>query len=209
MLHNNKKIFLCCLFSLFIICAFAQDSLLKLWYDKPAGNVWEEALPMGNGRLAAMLYGNTDSETVQLNESTVWSGGPNRNDNPHTLEALAEVRQLIFEGKNKEAAELASKKIQSERINGMTYQPVGNLQMHFPGHESYRNYYRELNIQNAVSKIKYAVGDTNFTRESFVSYADQVIVIRLTSDKPNGLTFSCTFSSPQNSSIQVNAINEK
>ena len=163
---------------------------------------------MGNGRLAAMLYGNTDSETVQLNESTVWSGGPNRNDNPHALESLGEVRKLIFEGKNKEAAELASKKIQSERINGMTYQPVGDLLLYFPGHASYRNYYRDLNIQNAVSKIRYSVGETNFTREAFVSYTDQVIVIRLTADKPAALTFSCTFSSPQKSSVRTSAINE-
>ena len=131
MRHFIKIFFLCCLFVWQFSFVHAQDPLLKLWYDKPAGNIWEAALPMGNGRLAAMLYGNTDSETVQLNESTVWSGGPNRNDNPHALESLGEVRKLIFEGKNKEAAELASKKIQSERINGMTYQPVGDLLLVF------------------------------------------------------------------------------
>ena len=169
MRHFIKIFFLCFLFAWLFSFAHAQDSLLKLWYDKPAGNIWEAALPMGNGRLATMLYGNTDSETVQLNESTVWSGGPNRNDNPHALESLGEVRRLIFEGKNKEAAELASKKIQSERINGMMYQPVGDLLLYFPGHASYRNYYRDLNIQNAVSKIRYSVGETNFTREAFVS----------------------------------------
>ena len=208
MRHFIKIFFLCCLFVWQFSFVHAQDPLLKLWYDKPAGNIWEAALPMGNGRLAAMLYGNTDSETVQLNESTVWSGGPNRNDNPHALESLGEVRKLIFEGKNKEAAELASKKIQSERINGMTYQPVGDLLLYFPGHASYRNYYRDLNIQNAVSKIRYSVGETNFTREAFVSYTDQVIVIRLTADKPAALTFSCTFSSPQKSSVRTSAINE-
>ena len=131
MRHIIRIFFLYCVFSSFISFVHAQDSLLRLWYDKPAGNVWEAALPMGNGRLAAMLYGNTDSERVQLNESTVWSGGPNRNDNPHALESLAEVRRLIFEGKNKEAAELASKKIQSERINGMMYQPVGKSYIAF------------------------------------------------------------------------------
>jgi alpha-L-fucosidase 2 len=90
----------------------------------------------------------------------------------------------------------------------MTYQPIGDLLLYFPGHASYRNYYRDLNIQNAVSKIRYSVGETNFTRETFVSYTDQVIVIRLTADKPAALTFSCTFSSPQKSSVRTNAINE-
>ena len=208
MRHNDKKFFLCCLFALHFSFVHAQDSLLKLWYDKPAGSTWEAALPMGNGRLAAMMYGNTDSETVQLNECTVWSGGPNRNDNPHALESLSEIRQLIFEEKNKEASELASKKIQSERINGMMYQPVGNLLLSFPGHHTYRNYYRELNIQNAVSEIKYSVGGIRFKRESFVSYADQVIVIRLTADKPASLHFSCSFSSAQRSSVHANGINE-
>jgi alpha-L-fucosidase 2 len=206
--YNEKNSFLFCLYLLLFSFAHGQDSLLKLWYDKPAGNIWEAALPMGNGRLAAMLYGNTDSERIQLNESTVWSGGPNRNDNPQALESLAEVRRLIFEGKNKEAAELASKKIQSERINGMTYQPVGDLLLYFPGHQSYKNYYRELNIENAISEIIYSVGGIRFKRESFVSYQDQVIVIRLTADKPAALSFSCTFSSPQKSSVLASGINE-
>src|ERR1700681_441599 len=99
MQHDCKKVFLCCLLAVLFSFSYAQDSLLKLWYDKPAGNSWEAALPMGNGRLAAMVYGNTDSESVQLNESTVWSGGPNRNDNSNALESLADVRRLIFEGK--------------------------------------------------------------------------------------------------------------
>src|SRR5258705_7887614 len=94
-----------------IFSAFAQQNNLKLWYNKPSGNIWEAALPLGNGRLAAMVYGNTDSECIKLNESTVWSGGPNRNDNPHALEVLSEVRKLIFEGKNAEAAKLAAQKI--------------------------------------------------------------------------------------------------
>ena len=116
-------------------CAFAQH---KLWYKTPAGRVWEAALPLGNGRLAAMVYGNPASELIRLNESTIWSGGPNRNDNPDALAALPEVRKLIFEGKHKEAGKLATEKMQS-KIHGMKYQPAGDLKLNFPGHEAFEN----------------------------------------------------------------------
>ncbi len=170
--------------------ASAQD--LKLWYTRPAKNVWEAALPTGNGRLAAMVYGNTEKEIIQLNESSVWSGGPNRNDNPDALAALSEIRKLIFEGKNTEAAKLAGEKIQTRKSNGMMFQPVANLELSFPGHDSasIRNYYRELNLEDAVITTSYTVNKIKFTRELFSSIPDQVIVIRLTADKPNSLNFS-------------------
>ena len=104
---------------LFPLALMAQTTPLKLWYNAPAGDTWERALPLGNGRLAAMVYGNPDKEILQLNESTVWSGGPNRNDNPNALAALPEVRRLIFLGDVVAASDLAAKTIQSERINGM------------------------------------------------------------------------------------------
>src|SRR3954469_3773318 len=91
-----------------------NNTALKLWYNKPSGRVWENALPIGNGRLGAMIYGNVDTETIQLNEHTVWSGSPNRNDNPLILDSLAEMRRLIFEGKQKEAETLANKTIISK-----------------------------------------------------------------------------------------------
>src|ERR1700753_1778420 len=97
---------------------FAQKNDLKLWYDKPSGKVWEKALPVGNGRLAGMVYGNPERETIQLNEATLWSGGPSRNDSKTSLAALPEVRKLIFEDKRKDAAAIASKQIKSERDNG-------------------------------------------------------------------------------------------
>ena len=187
---------------------FAQDSLLKLWYDKPAGKIWEAALPMGNGRLAAMLYGNTDSECVKLNESSVWSGGPNRNDNPKALGSLTEIRKLIFEGDNAAAAKLAAEKIQSEKINGMMFQPVGDLHLEFPGHQTAENYYRELNLENAIAKTKYTVGNVQFIREAFVSLADQVIVIRLTADKPASIKFNASLSSLQQSAVNTHGQDE-
>ena len=86
-----------------------NNTALKLWYNKPSGKTWENALPIGNGRLGAMIYGNVETETIQLNEHTVWSGSPNRNDNPLALDSLAVIRQLIFDGKQKEAERIANR----------------------------------------------------------------------------------------------------
>ena len=107
-----KKLF----FGLFLVTAingFSQDKDLKLWYSKPSGTTWENALPIGNGRLGAMVYGNVEKETIQLNEHTVWSGSPNRNDNPLAPDSLAIIRQLIFEGKQKDAERIANRVIVS------------------------------------------------------------------------------------------------
>ena len=190
--HILKEFTACIAFtSILAINCFSQTNL-KLWYNQPAKNVWEAALPIGNGRLAAMVYGNTDKEIIQLNESSVWSGGPNRNDNPDALAALPEIRRLIFEGKNLEASKLAAEKIQSKTNHGMMFQPVGNVELNFPGHDSSKisNYYRELDIEKAVTRTSYTVGGVRFTREIFASMRDQVIVVRLTADKPQSLNFS-------------------
>lgn len=173
---------------------------LKLWYDKPAGQTWERALPVGNGRLAAMVFGNIGRECLQLNEATVWSGGPNRNDNPNALAALPEIRKLVFAGKQKEAQALAAQKMQS-KINGMKFQPVGNLYLDFPGHENYRNYYRELDIEKAIATSSYTVNGVKYTRAVFASVPAQVIVVRLTASQPGKLSFSASFTSPQRSKI--------
>lgn len=187
----------------FVASVHAQDARLKLWYDKPAGNVWEQALPIGNGRLAAMVYGNPERESVKLNEATVWSGGPNRNDSETSLEALAQVRELIFAGKNKEAADLTSKKIKSNKINGMQFQPVGNLNLYFPGHESFTNYYRELDLERAVTTTAYTVNGVRFKQETFASLPDQVIIMHLTSGKPGSITFTASMFSTQRSSVHT------
>ncbi|MEJ0081895.1 MAG: glycoside hydrolase family 95 protein [Puia sp.] len=108
---------------------------------------------------------------------------------------------MIFEGNIAAAARLAAEKIQSERINGMMFQPVGDLHLEFPGHQIVQNYYRELNLENAVAKTKYTVGNVQFTRETFISLTDQVIVMRLTADKPASLSFNASLSSPQQSAV--------
>ncbi|AUD03637.1 glycoside hydrolase family 95 protein [Spirosoma pollinicola] len=174
---------------------FAQTkSPLTLWYNTPSGQTWENALPVGNGQLGAMVYGNVPREIIQLNESTVWSGGPNRNDNPDALAALPEVRKLIFDGKQKEAENLANKAMISKKSQGQMYQPVGNLNLTFDGHENYTNYYRELDIERAVAKTSYTVDGVTYTREVLASFPDQVIVIQLTASKPGRLAFSAFYS---------------
>jgi alpha-L-fucosidase 2 len=128
-----------------------SDSLLKLWYNHPARR-WVEALPVGNGRLGAMIYGDPSNEIVQLNENTVWAGQPNRNDNSDAKEALPQVRKLIFEGKYKEAQDLVNQKFISKISHGMPYQTVGDLHLIYPGHEKYSDYYRELDIEKAPTR---------------------------------------------------------
>jgi alpha-L-fucosidase 2 len=172
-----------------------NDSQLKLWYLNPA-KTWVEALPIGNGRLGAMVFGDPSKEVIQLNENTVWAGQPNRNDNPNAKEALPEVRKLIFEGKYKEAQDLVNQKMISKTSHGMSYQPVGNLKLNFPGHENYSNYYRELDIENAVASSRYSQNGVNFTTKVFSSFPDQVIIARIDADKAGSITFSAAMDRP-------------
>jgi alpha-L-fucosidase 2 len=182
--------------SIFPIFAHAQQAL-KLWYRQPAGNIWTAALPVGNGRIAGMVFGNPEEELIQLNESTVWTGSPNRNENPEGLAALPQIRQLIFDGKQKEAQELAAEKIQTKSSSGQMYQPVGDLHLAFPGHDHYDNYYRELDIEKAVATTSYTVNGVKYTREVFASVPAQTIIIRITSSKPGALGFSAYLTTPQ------------
>jgi alpha-L-fucosidase 2 len=175
--------------------SFAQDDALKLWYAEPAGTEWESALPLGNGHIGAMIYGNVAKETFQLNEHTVWSGGPNRNDNPEALGALSEIRDLIFTGEYKAAEDLANKKIISKKSHGQKFQPVGDLVLSFPGHGAYTDYYRKLDIGRAVSKTTYMLNGIKFSREAFTSIPDRIMVVHLKADKPGNISFTATFDS--------------
>ncbi|MCF0064550.1 glycoside hydrolase family 95 protein [Dyadobacter chenwenxiniae] len=195
------------LFLAFITPGYAQTPRVqKLWYNQPSGKTWENALPVGNGRLGGMVYGNVVNETIQLNEHTLWSGGPNRNDNPDALAALPEIRKLIFEGKQKEAEKLANKTIITKKSHGQMFQPLGDLRLNFPGHESFTNYYRELDIERAVAKTTYQVDGVSYTREVLASFPERVIVIRLTADKPGMLAFDASYASlHKNKSIKTTA----
>ncbi|RJE73987.1 glycoside hydrolase N-terminal domain-containing protein [Reichenbachiella sp. MSK19-1] len=169
---------------------------LKLWYDEPAPN-WNEALPIGNGRLGAMVFGVPEQENIQLNEGTLWSGGPHRNDNPETRDVLPEMRQLLFDGKYKEAHNLANDKLISKTSHGMPFETAGNLYFKFDGHDNYSDYYRELDISGAIQRTSYTVGGVAFQREVFTSFADQVLVVRLTASEPGQISFTSTMDRPK------------
>ncbi len=173
---------------------------LKLWYEQPA-RTWEEALPLGNGRLGAMVFGGVDKESIQLNEDTFWAGGPHNNLNPAARTALPEIRRLIASGKHAQASALAEKSISSQGAQGMPYQSAGVVDLHFPGHETFQNYYRDLSLTDAVARVRYTVNGVNFQREVFTSFVDQAVVIRLRAERKGALNFSVGLSHPDGMAI--------
>ncbi|MEP0461008.1 MAG: glycoside hydrolase family 95 protein [Flavobacteriaceae bacterium] len=183
-------------------CATKKQEYPKLWYNAPAAN-WNEALPIGNGRLGAMVFGIPKEENIQLNENTLWAGGPHRNDNPEAKKALSEIRKLMFADKYKEAHHLANDKFISKTSHGMPYETVGNLRLNFKGHDVYSNYYRELDIENAITRSSYTVDGITYKREVFTSFTDQVIVIRLTADKKGKISFSAGMDRPEPAKVTV------
>jgi len=169
---------------------------LSLWYRQPAIK-WEEALPVGNGRIGAMVFGHITSEKLQLNEDTLWGGGPYDPVNPQAKAALPQVRQLIFDGKYSDAGKLINSKVISRPSSQMPYETAGELVLTFPDSAIVENYRRDLNLDTAVTSVEYTDGGTRFTRQVFASPVDQVIVVRLTADKKNSISFSARFNTPQ------------
>jgi len=190
MIQSAKKTTLFLSLFLFTITSlFAEKNEYKLWYDKPA-QVWTEALPLGNGRLGAMVFGNPGTEQIQLNEATIWAGRPNNNANPDALLAIPKVRELVFAGKYLEAQTLATQKVMSQTNSGMPYQPFGDLRISFPGHTRYTDYYRELSLDSARVLVKYRNDDVTYKREIITSFTDQVVTVHLTASKKNKITFN-------------------
>jgi alpha-L-fucosidase 2 len=175
---------------------------LSLWYREPA-RAWVEALPIGNGRLGAMIFGGVNQERLQLNEDTLWAGGPYDPVNLEAAGALPEARQLIFAGKFKEADRLISAKIMAKPLRQMPYETVGNLLLSFPEVNSATNYRRDLNLNTAVATVSYSANGVKFTREMFASPVDQVIVMRLSADRKGAISFNAEMTSPQQSRVEV------
>jgi len=173
---------------------------LILWYDQPASE-WVEALPVGNGRLGAMVFGRTKTERLQLNEDTLFAGGPYDPVNPEALQSLPEARRLIFEGRYQEANDLIGKKMMGRPLKQMPYQPLGDLQLDFSGHDGALNFRRELDLDTAIATVSYFVDGVRFIREVFSSPVDQIIVVHLTADRPSQINFVATMTSPQRSSL--------
>ncbi len=185
--------------------AFAQgggnNDQLTLWYRQPAAN-WTEALPIGNGRLGAMVFGGVETERLQLNDDTLWSGPPDRDwNNPEAKNQLASVRRLVMEEEKYIEAGEECRKMQG--LYNQSYQPLGNLFLKFDGAGEASSYRRELNLDTAIARVAYRVGDTEFMREVFSSAPAQVIVVRLMSSKPGRLTFALTMDSPLRSTTEA------
>jgi alpha-L-fucosidase 2 len=194
---QHKIILLAC-GTLISVSTFAQQNL-KLTYSKPAEN-WNEALPIGNGRLGAMVFGGAAQEHLQLNEETIWAGEPGNNVPKNTFDSIQKVRRLINEGKFEKAQNLTNTtypRTAPKDLNyGMPYQTMGDLFLDFKGHENFKNYKRTLDIEKAISTVSYELNGVTFKREIFSSFADNVIMIKLSSSKKGSLNFALNASTP-------------
>lgn len=170
----------------------------QLWYDRPA-MTWTQALPIGNGTMGGMVFGTPAVERIQLNEETIWAGQPNQVCNPAAKENLPKVRQLIFEGKYKEAELLANEKVMplgAGQNCGMPYQPFGDLWIAMPGHADYTGYERLLDLDNARSVVRYTVDSVQYEREMLAPLGSKVITIHLTASRPGMISFTASFNTP-------------
>src|SRR5690606_26179152 len=204
--------FILFLFLLISNLVFGQQQEMKLWYKEPANAIvkdqvngqeddpeWLKALPMGNGHLGAMIFGDVNMERVQLNEKTLWSGSHDDNDNPEAAKYLDQIRSLLFAGKYKEATALTNQtQVSKGAGSGLgrgaklpfgSYQTVGDLFFDFENKSGYKDYYRELDLNEAVTHIRYTQGDIRFYREMFVSYPAKALVIRFTANKKGAISF--------------------
>ena len=183
-----------------------SQSNLRLWYDTPATE-WTQALPIGNGRLGAMVFGGTAEDRYQLNEDSLWCGEPRDYSHEGAAQYLSQIRRLLFQGKQKEAQELAMEHFMSVPLGQMPYQPFGDLRLTFPGHEKVEDYRRELDLDTAITTTTYRVDGVTYTHQAFASWPDQVIVVRIECDRPGAITFTATLSSP-NQDVQTKATGE-
>ncbi|MBN1851302.1 MAG: glycoside hydrolase family 95 protein [Pirellulales bacterium] len=184
--------------------ASAEVGPLKLQYDRPAAE-WVEALPIGNGRLGAMVFGGTGSARFQFNDDTLFSGKPHDYAHPGAVKYLPVLRQLLFEGKQEEAHQLGNKEFMSINTHGdnrqEAYQPFGDLVLDFPDHEQFDSYRRELDINSAIASEEYVANGVTYRRESFVSYPDNAIVVRIEANRPGAITCRASLSSPHRETI--------
>ncbi|HYQ62522.1 glycosyl hydrolase family 95 catalytic domain-containing protein [Actinophytocola sp.] len=170
---------------------------LALWYDEPAGSDWLRALPVGNGRLGAMVFGNTDTERLQLNEDTVWAGGPHDYSNPRGAASLAQIRQQVFANQWSQAQSLIDQVMLGSPAAQLPYQPVGDLRLTLPGTSGVSGYQRWLDLTTAAAVVTYVANGVRYRREVIASAPDQVIVVRLTAETAGSISFSAAFSTPQ------------
>jgi len=175
------------------------DQTLSLWYRTPASK-WDEALPIGNGRFGAMVFGGVAEERIQFNDDTLFTGKPHNYSHKGAVKFLPQIRKLLFEGKQKQAQQLANKEFMSINTHGKNrqeaYQPFGDLKLEFPGISQVTDYRRELDIDSAIARVQYKRDGVAFQREIFSSFPDNAIVMKLTCDKPGQINFKASLPSP-------------
>jgi len=194
-------------------------SALSLWYRAPAADrpltprptgrdasaEWVRALPVGNGRLGAMVFGGVVHERLQLNEDTLWAGRPYDPVNPEAKAALPEIRRLLTDGHYSDAAALAGKSVMAKPLAQMPYQTLGDLGLTFADVDAVEGYRRDLDLSTATAHVSYATGGVTFDREVFASAPDQVIVVRLTASRPGQISFQARLDTPQRATVEATA----
>lgn len=196
---QSKKIFSISLLTALVflspVVMCQNPSGMKILFNKPADN-WNEALPVGNGRIGAMIFGSVENERLEINEESVWTGEERWDANPDALKNLPKVRKLLFEGKYAEAEKLAQSGIMGKKPGNpaASYQAMCDLYLNFGTQRGVSNYRRELDIKEAIARVSYTANQINFKREIFSSAPDQAIVIILTADRPSSLSFTAKIS---------------
>ena len=192
---------------------------LSLWYREPAADrplvprptgrgataEWVRALPVGNGRIGAMVFGGVVNERLQLNEDTLWAGRPYDPVNPEAKDALPEVRRLLAAGQYREAAQLTGQKVMAKPLAQMPYQVLGDLWLSFPAVATVEQYRRDLDVATATTRVSYTTGGVSFTREVFASAPDDVIVVRLTANRPGQISFESRLVTPHRATSEATA----
>lgn len=173
---------------------------LKLWYDQPATN-WNEALPLGNGRLGAMVFGTPGKERFQLNEESLWAGCPMQSYPPDFLKHLNEVRRLLFAGHNAEAHAYGRKNLTATPTSFRSYEPLADLWLDFGAVETTEGYRRELDFADGLARVTFRQSNATITREAFISAPDNVLAVRVTTDRPGTPAFTVNLNRARNASV--------
>ncbi len=201
MRRTSKPVHFVLTATILVFCAVNVHAASVVWFDKPAAK-WEQAQPVGNGRIGAMVFGGVAEDRIQFNESTVWNGHPHDYARPDAPAHLAELRQLIFDGKDKEVKDLSTKVFLSNPQEAgalsrqKAYQPFGDLMFRWSGLEGATKYRRDLDLSSAVQTTSFDVNGVTYKRDVFASYPDQVLVVHLTASQPGKLTFTMNMTSP-------------
>ena len=186
----------------FAVAALSAENPLQLWYRQPA-QTWTQALPVGNGRLAAMVFGDVRKEHIQLNEDTVWSGEKRDRSNPDAPKAVPEIRRLLQQGHVAEAQKMADRTMISIPRALPVYQTMGDLWLDFDRDADPASYRRELDLDTGIASVHYNADGTRYKRQVFASAPGRCIVIRLSADKPGSISFRATMSRPADATVEV------